>query len=936
MKKRILAGWIALCMCMTAVSTDSLVYAADVKETVTESTEAVGNTEQTEESTERTEDTETTELEENIESVESTEDVEIVEATEEVQETENFETEELQLETDFKGTDITAGMTYGTAAELEFDQDYVAATKSNVAGWYQFTLEKAGLVSFIFTHDKLTGPTENTAAWSVIFNAENSLLNTGMYTISSGAFDVTTSSPQVGLPAGTYRIKITPVSEYASNVAYGLRLSFREAYCETEGNNSASTANELALATEITGSLYSARDTDYYKLNITEDGAVTLKLTHDKVSGKENINLYHVSFLDSAEKTLFDMYSNGAETEKNSVNIGVTKGTYLVKVEGGLVSTADPYTGNYGLTVTASCGGNWEKENNDTTSVANVVVPGVTYGGDIRSTDDVDYFTLTTTGKGYLGVDFSHTVISGWETLNVYKITVSRTGQSGAVYTGYVKGGETSWTMPNLGLPADTYYIKLEAAAVISTSITGGSVETCYPADYNITVNWKNSSAWEEEVNDTVSTANTIKSGITYTGSTATSSDKDYYKINLKKNGYLQVKFEHQNTGNTATHYRIAVLNKDGSSLYEVTNAGVDTHYVSDKIGLAKGTYYLLISVSSTLYTGDYKITATSKAASNWESELNGDTATADTLKVGTEMNGIISSYSGDLDYYKFTLDKAAYVNVSLTHRKINAAGRSWYVYLLSASGKRLNYRSTDHLYSYAGDAYTETDAVRLNKGTYYVVVRAASDNKNAVGEEYAVCVNKISAKAPTVSGVESTAYNKLKVTWKSVPGATSYTIYRSTSKDGGYTEVKTIQGVGTVSWTDSNVTTGKTYYYKMTARVALEGGTTGDSGYSKVKSGKPVPAATTLKGTTPSAKQVKLTWKKVSGADGYEIHRSTKKDGKYSKIKTITKGSVKTYTDKSKLKSGTTYYYKIRAYRKVDGKKVYGEYSKVISKKVK
>ena len=73
-----------------------------------------------------------------------------------------------------------------------------------------------------------------------------------------------------------------------------------------------------------------------------------------------------------------------------------------------------------------------------------------------------------------------------------------------------------------------------------------------------------------------------------------------------------------------------------------------------------------------------------------------------------------------------------------------------------------------------------------------------------------------------------------------------------------------------------------------------------------------------------------------MSGASGYEIYRSASEDGKYSRIKTVTKGSAKTYTDKSKVSSGKTYYYKIRAYRKVDGKKVYGAYSGVISKKAK
>ena len=58
----------------------------------------------------------------------------------------------------------------------------------------------------------------------------------------------------------------------------------------------------------------------------------------------------------------------------------------------------------------------------------------------------------------------------------------------------------------------------------------------------------------------------------------------------------------------------------------------------------------------------------------------------------------------------------------------------------------------------------------------------------------------------------------------------------------------------------------------------------------------------------------------------------ATSKNGKYTKIKTTS--SLK-YTKKS-LKLGKTYYFKVKAYRTVSGKKVYSSYSKVKSTKIK
>ena len=81
--------------------------------------------------------------------------------------------------------------------------------------------------------------------------------------------------------------------------------------------------------------------------------------------------------------------------------------------------------------------------------------------------------------------------------------------------------------------------------------------------------------------------------------------------------------------------------------------------------------------------------------------------------------------------------------------------------------------------------------------------------------------------------------------------------------------------------------------------------------------------------------KKAYIKWKKIAGANGYEIYRATSKSGKYSKIKTITSGSTTSYTN-SKLTSKKTYYYKMRAYKNVSGKKVYSSFSAVKYIKIK
>ena len=118
---------------------------------------------------------------------------------------------------------------------------------------------------------------------------------------------------------------------------------------------------------------------------------------------------------------------------------------------------------------------------------------------------------------------------------------------------------------------------------------------------------------------------------------------------------------------------------------------------------------------------------------------------------------------------------------------------------------------------------------------------------------------------------------------------------------------------------------------YKVKVRAFVENSTQRTYGdYSKT-----IKVATATK--APSIRRVKrknnqavVQWKKVKNANGYDIYRSGKNNRVYKKIATITKGTTVKYTMK-KLNSEKTYYFKMRTYRKVGGKKVYSSYSKVV-----
>ena len=105
-------------------------------------------------------------------------------------------------------------------------------------------------------------------------------------------------------------------------------------------------------------------------------------------------------------------------------------------------------------------------------------------------------------------------------------------------------------------------------------------------------------------------------------------------------------------------------------------------------------------------------------------------------------------------------------------------------------------------------------------------------------------------------------------------------------------------------------------------------------SSYSSIVSVKPVLSKISLT-VSSTTKKATLKWNKILGASGYEVYSSTTANGTYKLKKKITTSSTISYAD-SNLVSGKTYYYKVRPYRNINGKAVYGSYSTVKSQKIK
>ena len=261
----------------------------------------------------------------------------------------------------------------------------------------------------------------------------------------------------------------------------------------------------------------------------------------------------------------------------------------------------------------------------------------------------------------------------------------------------------------------------------------------------------------------------------------------------------------------------------------------------------------------------------------------------------------------------------AGYNSVKLTWNKV-AGATGYLIYRYDTTAKAYKYLTATTALSYTNTGLT-------TNSTYHYKVRAYRKvgTANVYGAFSATGYAKPIPATPTGVKAVSAGYNSIKLTWNKVAGATGYGIYRYDAATKTY---KYYKATLNLNFTDTGLTAGTNQYYRVRAYRKVNGANVWGALSTSVVS-KPIPATPTITAKNAGSRKIRISWNKISGASGYEIYRSTSKSGTYSKVKTVTSGSTIRFTN-SNLTKGKTYYYKVRAYRTVSGKKVYGKYSAV------
>ena len=455
---------------------------------------------------------------------------------------------------------------------------------------------------------------------------------------------------------------------------------------------------------------------------------------------------------------------------------------------------------------------------------------------------------------------------------------------------------------------------------VMLLSITGGLGLTAYAGD----------TYYETEDNDDYSSADYVPVNSTIYGvcSDYSYSDTDWYKFTLSSPAKVNVQFSF-NRADADGDWYVYLYKYEGNGDYSTLDYEdvyvYDGSYTFSSLGLPAGTYFVKVYGYNSACGRQYSITPKCSYVSNWETEFNDEYTSADPLSMGTTRYGVDPTSSDD-DWYKFTLNSPASVSVAFTHTKASADG-DWGVYLYKYNGGG-EYAQLAYEDVCVSDGNYTFPTQGLSAGTYFVKVSGCN---SACGRQYGVTVN-YSVGKPGKFRVSSRGSNSLKLAWNKPAGATGYQLQRKSGNS--YKTLATVKGT---SYTHKSLTAGAGYTYRVRAYRTV-GGKNYYSGWAYMTAyTKPATPNLTGLSATKSGHKIKATWKKVGGsASGYQIYWAKDKNFKKMVSKTTVSGQKKTsYTGKNFTK-GKRYYVKVRAYKTVNGNKIYGAWSNVRNVKAK
>ncbi|MGO8670870.1 MAG: fibronectin type III domain-containing protein, partial [Capsulimonadaceae bacterium] len=511
-------------------------------------------------------------------------------------------------------------------------------------------------------------------------------------------------------------------------------------------------------------------------------------------------------------------------------------------------------------------------------------------------------------------------------TAGVNQVALTWTATTGAasyaVYRGTATGGEsatpivtgvTTASYTNTGLTAGTkYYYKVASVDAAGTSAQSSEVSatptgTAPAAPTGLTATGGTTQVVLAWTASTGATSYNVYRGTASGGESATAIATGVTTVSYTNTGL---------TAGTTYYYKVAALNSYGTSAQSTEASSITVAAVPTGLTATGGNTQ--IALSWTAVSGAASYAVYSGTASGGE----GATPVATGITTASYTNTGLTA--GSTYYYKVSavdaagtsaqsseasaitiagiptgLTPTAGVNqVALTWTSVTGAA-FYAVYSGTVSGGE---SATPIATGVTASSYTNTG---LTAGTTYYYKVTAVDAAGTSAESTEVSATPTGAPPTTPTGLTATGGTaQVALAWTAGTGATSYNIYRGTAS-GGESATAVASGITLVSYTNTGLSAGVAYFYKVAAVNAY--GTSAQSTEATASTLAGVPAGLTA---TAGNAQVALTWTAATGAVTYSLYRGTATGGEGS-TPYLSGLTGTAYTDTG-LADGTSYFYKL------------------------
>ena len=752
-----------------------------------------------------------------------------------------------------------------------------AITKTSEEDWYKFTLPADGKVEFVFNHPYFA---DSSSYWKMALYRTDELK--GIYSNKTKNGDVwafagteKTTKFTMGLAAGTYHIKVYR-GYFWNDSDYSFQVNFTQSKAwEKEYNRTADTATVISKNMTYYGNVCQSDDEDWFKFTVEENGEVEFVFTHPYFSNSSSywkMALYRTNEI----KGIYTNKTSGGDvwefkgTEKETkFTMGLAAGTYYAKVYKGYYAD----TSTYSLRLNYTKSSVWEKEYNGNAVNANTISTNTTYYGNICHNDDEDWYKFSVPADGKVEFVFTHPYI---ESSNSYwKMAMYRTDELQGIYTNQTSGGD-HWqikgsnkeTKFSMGLKSGTYYIRVFKGYSSSAST------------YTLRLNYTKSTVWEKEYNGDFGSARTIAMNTSYYGSICQSDDVDYYKFTVSGATDGKITFTHPlNNNNTTAFWYLTIYKSDGNTQTEYAKKIEirGNENLEKKLFLDKGTYYLRITKGYSTDQSTYKfmisdpplapssVKATSQSLSSikvtwnavdgangyqiWRSEsADGEFKNIASLTDISKVNGSLTP--GNTYYYKVRAyktkgsvkiygDFSSVVSAKATLQapssvsaKVSSPTTVDIKWSASSETEFVQVWRTDKANAAQSDyvllgTYKATDKASVSRflfpnKTYYYKLRGYTHYKD--GKTYYSSYSKVVSAKPSVTigtptglKVTGTTKDSVSLVWDKVSGSNiMYEVWRLESRTN--TPGVCLGRYSDPSKVSTNLTAGKTYYYRVRA----------------------------------------------------------------------------------------------------------------------